>query len=157
MRQALVLTLALLAIAVAGCGGDSAGSGIAGTYTLDTDDFTATMEKMMLEQMGPMLDQLPPEKLEEMKAEMRANMGNATAELVVKDDGTYTMTAVMQSETNIDEGTWKQEGDVITFLQKTENGKPKEDAKPITVTQKDGNLSFKPDPDAPFEITMKRK
>ena len=157
MRQALVLTLALVAIAVAGCGGDSAGSGVAGTYTLDADDFMATMEKMMLEQMGPMLAQLPPEQLEKMKKEMKENAGNAKADLVVSDDGTYTMTAVMQGETDINAGTWKKEGDLITFLQTTENGKPKEDAKPITVTQKDGALSFKPDPDAPFEITMNRK
>ena len=157
--SALLLALALLALPVAGCGNDSGGSGdggIVGTYSMDAADFLENMEKMMLEQMGPMLEAMPPEKVEERKKEMLAGMKEARVDLKVNADGTFRVDAKMQGDTDVVTGTWTQEGDVITFVEKEENGKPKADGETIKATLKDGNLLLKPDQEMPFDLIMKK-
>ena len=87
-----VLALALIALPVAGCGNDSGGSGdngIVGSYSMDGADFLEKMEKMMLEQAGPMLEQMPPEQVEKMKEQMLAGMKDSRVDLEVKADGTF--------------------------------------------------------------------
>jgi len=111
----------------------------------------------MLEQMGPMLEQMPPEQVEQMKKEMLDGMKDAKVDLEIKDDGTFMVTALMQGEDpDITSGTWTQEGDVITFVEAEENGKPKEDGQTIKATYKDGQLMLKPDEEMPFDIIMKK-
>jgi hypothetical protein len=155
MRHVLVLCLAILAVSLAGCGGDS--GGVVGSYSMDAGDFLAKMEEMMLKQMGPMLDQMPPEQVAEMKKQMLEGAKDAKVELEVKADGTFKVTAVMQGDTDVTTGTWKQEGDVITFVETGEDGKPKEGGETIKATLKDGNLMLKPDEQMPFDVVMKRK
>lgn len=154
MRQALVLSLALCAIAVAGCGGDSGGGDLVGSYTLDVPSFVSTMEAQAKAQAGEMFDQMPAE----IRDQMFAKFKETTVDLEVKDDGTYQVTAVFPGEDpDVTTGTWSVEGDAVTFIQKTENGKPVEGVDPIVVKRKDGALTFKPAAEAPFEITMNRK
>ena len=155
MRHVLVLTLAIVAVSLAGCG-DDAGGDVVGTYSMDAGDFLVKMEEMMLEQMGPMLAQMPPEEVAKMKEQMLAGTKDAKVDLEVKADGTFKVTANMQGDPDITTGTWTQDGDIITFVETTKNGKPMEDGEIIKATLKDGDLMLKPDEEMPFDIIMKK-
>lgn len=158
MRHALVLALAVLALSLGGCGDDAGGSGIVGSYSMDGADFLGKMQDMMLEQMGPMLEQMPPEQVAKMKEEMTAEMKDSKVDLEIKADGTFEVHAKMQSDqTDVIKGTWTQEGDVITMVETEKNGEPKEDGETIKATLKDGDLMLKPEEEMPFDIIMKRK
>lgn len=153
---ALAIALALLALPLAGCGNDSGGNGLVGSYSMDGADFLQKMEEMMLEQAGPMLEQMPPEQVEKMKEQMLEGMKDSRVDMEIKADGTFEVKAKMQGDTDVITGTWSQEGDVITFIEKEENGKPKEDGETIKATMKDGNLLLKPDQEMPFDLIMKK-
>ena len=160
MRHALVLTLAVLAVSLAGCGdngGAGSGGGIVGTYSMDAADFLGKMEEMMLKQMGPMLEQMPAEEVAKMKEQMLSGVKEAKVDLEVKADGTFKVSALMQGDTDVTTGTWTQEGDVVSFVETAENGEPKPDGQTIKATLKDGDLILKPDQEMPFDIIMKKQ
>lgn len=155
MRHALVLTLAVVAISIAGCGNDA--DEVAGTYTLDVEDFVPKAEAAMMEQLGPMLAQMPPEQLAMMKEKMLAGMKETKVNVEITPDGIYKITSVMQGNTDVITGTWTRAGDVLTFVEVEENGKPKD--KPMTskATFKDGKLMYKPEADMPFDLVLVKK
>ena len=159
MRHALVLALAVLAITLAGCGNDvgpTGSGGFAGTYSMDAEDFLAKMQEAMLEQLGPMLEQMPPQQVEQMKSQMLEGMKDGKVDLEIKSDGTFKMVALMQGDEDVMAGTWTEKDDVITFVQTEEDGKAKEDGEVIKATLKNGDLLLKPDAEMPFDIVMKR-
>ncbi len=150
MRHALVLTLALTAIALVGCGD----SGAAGTYHMDAD---ALIEAMM-QQFGPMFDALPAEAREEAMNKMREDSKGAGFDLTLDSDGTFSATASMGDDPETINGKWSLEGESLTLTRVYAEGEEKDDG-PDTMkgTLKNGEIGIKREAEMPFERVIKKK
>jgi len=143
--HALTLGLAVLALTLAGCGGDSASSGVVGSYSMDAGAFLKGMEETILKDAP-----------KEMRDMMLPGLKAARVDLVVKADGTYVVNRDMQDEKSVHKGTWSQEGNALLFLETEVDGETQESPLEIKGTLKDGDILLKPDPSMPFSIVMQK-
>ena len=134
----LVALLSLAAASLVGCGdgGPLGGGGVAGKYELDKPATAPAMEKMLKEQGAP------PEVIKTMVDSMRID-------LTLKGDKTWEAayySKVMDRENKGSAtGTWSQDGDKVTMVTKTEDGKPSTDEDPQIVEAKGGRLTMDKD------------
>lgn len=157
MRNASLLTLLVLAVALTGCGNDSGGSSIVGTYSLDASAFLAQMQQMMEKEMGEMLAAMPEEQVEKMKAEMLEESRGTKVDMEIKADNTWTGTAITKGKTEVTSGTWSRDGDTIAFTSTHEDGKKKDKPDVMTGTIEGDSIRVRPDEDMPFDMVLKRK
>jgi len=160
MRQALVLTLALMAVVALGCGD---GSGLAGTYTLDKGKMKELMQKSQGgTEMESALEGVPAEAREAMGGmmdQMVQALENMEVELVVSADGTFTGTSSMMGQKDTSTGTWTKSGDIVTFVTKHEDGQGSDEPDSMRARYKDGTLTLIPDEgeQMPFEMVLHKK
>jgi hypothetical protein len=76
---------------------------------------------------------------------LEEQMSSMKAVLDVRSDHTWTAEMSMGAMRESTTGTWSAEGSTIVLTAKTKNGKPAtgDDAKPLTLTLKDGRLEGK--------------
>ncbi len=158
MRQNLRFLLSVgVALAVGfvavGCGDKGGGGGSydpkspVGTWSLDTQPIADAM-KPMVEGMKKMVEAMPagPEKEKQLKdvEEKMGALAKMKMELTLNKDGTASFDADMPGEKHeTGTGTWTQDGEKVTIVQKMKNGKPAEgkNAEPKTLTFKDNKLT----------------
>ena len=116
MKKTLAASLFALSL-FAACSGNAASS-VPGTYELDKAKLKESMMAMIPAEQKAAMDKMPAEqkKQAEQGMEMALNAANVTLDL--KADGTMTANTMSGPET----GTWKLDGDKITFTSK-KNGK----------------------------------
>jgi galactitol-specific phosphotransferase system IIB component len=111
MKKTLAAALLALSLAIAACGSNAASS-VPGTYELDKahakEQILANMDAETKKKMAGMIDNL-------------VDAMGGTAEL--KADGTMTMTSKNPTGNQVEQGTWKLDGDKLTMTT-TQDGKP---------------------------------
>lgn len=154
-----------------GGGGGGGGGSPAGTWVIDGAGLRAAMEPKIKEQMDK-----SKKELEAMPAEQRAMMekmmpgmdkmldgamelfGKMTVDIVLKDGGEFTYSAMMPGEkAETGKGTWKLEGDKVITKLTEKDGKPaeeKDNEKAPPLKWKGGKLIIE---DENMTLPLKRK
>jgi hypothetical protein len=127
--------------ALAGCSKEGGGGGVfaspvVGRYELDIDAVVAQAK----EKAGA--ESMPPEMVEGM-------LKNAKMDFEVKSDHTYvgsfTMDFMGQKKESTTKGTWKQDGNQVSFTETENDGKPSEKKETKVATYADGRLTLADD------------
>ncbi|MDJ0522955.1 MAG: DUF5004 domain-containing protein [Planctomycetota bacterium] len=167
MRTFAIALLATTCLFLGACGGDSGGGGGSpeGTYVMDMESMKPEVEKMvgpMFDAAMKMLEMLPEDQRAAKKKELNAKKDEAMAEAmknmnfsaVLNSDGTFH---VKEGDAVKAKGTWKLDGETMTFTTTEEDGKKKDNPEALAGTFKNGTIRFKPEKDMPFDLVFKKQ
>lgn len=169
MRRTIVRLVGLAAAASAvGCGDKGGGGGAepidpkspVGAWVMDAQSIVDAMKPMMdavKKAAETMEDAEERTKTLKELEDQAAAVANVKAELTFKGDGTATFEGDAPGQAHESgTGTWTQQGETVTVVQKMKNGKPAEgtSAEPQSYTFKDGKF-FKTQ--VGMTMTFKRK
>ena len=145
-RNILGVLLSFVLVTVVGCGG---GSSFEGEWSIDK----AAMKEIMVAGMEKETQGQSEEAKKMMMDMVTPMVENMQMDLVLNNDGTFTVTSVMMGQTDTVTGKWTESGGTISML---EDGNADKKA---TAKIEDGKLmvSFQSEPGAPDKLPMIRK